>query len=132
VLPAWQRAAGERDILAGAALARELLAEDDAALEAWLDLLHAAPIDGVLDLKPLAGKPRALLRRALHRWLLALRDPVDLSRQGFTALLAAIEVAKWARHSLGTKGFAVIRSGRLVFERQKGAQNARRIPRRLN
>jgi len=39
VLPRWERASG-RDALSGAALSRELLEEDDRALEAWVDLLR--------------------------------------------------------------------------------------------
>lgn len=113
VVPAWTKASG-RDALAGAALTRERLEEDDVALEAWLDELK--PLRGrQLDLARLAGKPRAILRRALHRWLLAVRPSTDLSRQGFDQLLAALEREKDTRFSLGTKGFAVLRRGRLGF-----------------
>lgn len=115
VLPAWAKAAG-RDALAGAALSRERIEEDDAALEAWLDDL--APLRGrVLDLTRLASKPRALWRRALHRWLLAVKVDTDLSRQGFEQLLAAIERRRDTRFSLGTSAFAVVRDGRLFLRR---------------
>jgi tRNA(Ile)-lysidine synthase len=121
VLPAWRRASGDRDILAGAARARELLDEDDAALRQWLH--EIAPWHGrgnkVLDLGRLAGLPRALLRRALHSWLLAQPKAGRLSRPGFEALLVAVENARPTRQSLGVKGFAVIRRGRLEFERLK-------------
>ncbi len=116
VLGAWTKAAG-RDALAGAALARELLDEDDAALEAWLDELKPLDRRGRLDLVMLAGKPRGLVRRALHRWLLAVRPDTDLSRQGFNQLLAAVARGRDTRFSLGTKGFAVVQSGRLVFRK---------------
>ena len=116
VLPAWERAA-QRDALAGAALARELLEEDDTALEAWLGQIQPLAADGSLHLKKLAGQPRALVRRALHRWLLAQPRAGDLARQGFVALLAAVERGTATRHSLGREGFAVIRSGVLRFER---------------
>ncbi len=113
VVPAWQKAA-ERDALAGAALARELLEEDDTALEAWLDRL--APLKrGVLDLRVLADVPQAVVRRALHRWMLAVRPETDLSRQGFELLLAAVGRGKATRFSLGRSGFAVIRQGKLAF-----------------
>lgn len=115
VLPAWQAAAG-RDALAGAALARELLEEDDAGLEAWLERL--APLKrGVLDVRTLAGMPRAVTRRALHRWLLAVRPVTDLSRQGFELLLAAVERGTATRFSLGCAGFAVIRQGKLTYHK---------------
>jgi tRNA(Ile)-lysidine synthase len=113
VLPAWA-AAAQRDALAGAALARERLEEDDEALGAWLDELR--PLRrGALDLGRLAGKPRALLRRALHRWLQSQAQAGELARQGFEALLAAVAAGRPTRQSLGSKGFAVIRRNRLTF-----------------
>ncbi|MDI1250263.1 MAG: tRNA lysidine(34) synthetase TilS [Lacunisphaera sp.] len=115
VLPAWAKAAG-RDALAGAALARERLEEDDQALELWLETLAPLGRDRQLDLRMLTGMPRAIMRRALHRWLLAQRQPSDLSRQGFEILLAAVERGGPTRFSLGTRGFAVIRRGRLAFQ----------------
>ncbi|NBR09964.1 MAG: tRNA(Ile)-lysidine synthetase, partial [Opitutaceae bacterium] len=45
--------------------------------------------------------------------LLAQKRPADLSRQGFEALLAAVERGQPTRFSLGTKSFAVIREGKL-------------------
>jgi tRNA(Ile)-lysidine synthase len=115
VLPAWRRAAG-RDALAGAALARELLEEDDVAMETLLDQL--APLkQGVLDVKAVAGMPRAVVRRALHRWLLAARPDTDLSRQGFELLLTAVERGQATRFSLGRTDFAVIRQGKLTLRR---------------
>lgn len=116
VLPAWAKAAG-RDALAGAALSRERLEEDDQALEQWLDSLAPLGRGRRLDLAKLAGMPRAVTRRALHRWLLAQRQPTDLSRQGFEVLLAAVERGRPTRFSLGSKGFAVIRQGKLAFRR---------------
>ncbi|HKB56935.1 MAG TPA: tRNA lysidine(34) synthetase TilS, partial [Lacunisphaera sp.] len=99
VLPAWIKAAG-RDALAGAALSRERLEEDEQALEAWVDEL--APLDRTkrLNLRALAGMPRAVTRRALHRWLLAQKQPSNLSRQGFEVLLAVVERGWPTRFSL--------------------------------
>lgn len=115
VLPAWQKAA-ERDAQAGAALARELLEEDDSALEAWLDRL--APLKrGVMEVRLLGGVPRAVVRRALHRWMMAVRPETDLSRQGFELLLDAVVRGTATRFSLGRRGFAVIRQGKLSFKR---------------
>lgn len=115
VLPAWLNAA-QRDARAGAALTRELLEEDDMALEFWLDRL--APLKrGVLDVRALVGVPQAVVRRALHRWILAARPKTDLSRQGFELLLAAVRRGKSTRFSLGATGFAVIRQGKLAFKK---------------
>jgi tRNA(Ile)-lysidine synthase len=115
VVPAWAKAA-ERDVLAGAARARELLEEDDAALEAWLDELAPLGRDGTLALRPMIGKPRAVVRRALHRWLRGQRHAGELSRQAFDALLTTVTAGKSTRHSLGVKGFAVTKGGFLRFE----------------
>lgn len=115
VVPAWTKVAG-RDALAGAALARERLEEDDAALEDWLDEL--APLRGrTLDLSRLAERPVALWRRALHRWLLANQPATDLSRQGFDQLLAAIRRGRDTKFSLGSSAFAVVRAGKLSLRR---------------
>jgi tRNA(Ile)-lysidine synthase len=117
VLPAWRRAAAGRDALAGAALARERLEEDDTALEAWLDELDPLRDDGSLDLRRLAGKPRAVRRRALHRWLLAQRPVPDIARAGFEGLLAAVEAGRPTRLSIGTGRLAAIRGNRLTIEK---------------
>ena len=115
VVPAWHKAAA-RDAIGGAALARALLEEDDTALEAWLDRL--APLKrGMLDLHVLADAPRAVARRALHRWFLAVRPQTDLSRQGFELLLEAVIRGTATRFSLGRSGFAVIRNGKLAFRK---------------
>ena len=115
VVPAWQKAAG-RDARSGASLSRELLEEDDTALEIWLDRL--APLRrGVLDLRVLADVPRGVVRRALHRWMLSVRPETDLSRQGFDLLLAAVTRGTATRFSLGRSGFAVIRNGKLAFRK---------------
>ncbi len=113
VLPAWQEAAG-RDAMAGAAWSRELLEEDDSALEHWVDRLAVVGRGG-LQVEKLAGLPRAVVRRALHRWLVAVRPDTDLSRQGFAQLLAKVEAGSDTRFSLGRAGFAVIRRGKLVY-----------------
>jgi tRNA(Ile)-lysidine synthase len=52
----------------------------------------------------------------LHRWLLAVPDTGDLSRQGFEQLLALVERGVATRFSLGRSGFAFIRRGRLAYE----------------
>jgi tRNA(Ile)-lysidine synthase len=115
VLPAWQKAAG-RDVVAGAALARERLEEDDSALEAWVEELRPWGRAGALNLAVFRNRPRALARRALHRWLLAQPLAGELSRQGFEDLLTAAIAGQRTRRSLGRNGFAVIRSGALRFE----------------
>lgn len=118
VLPAWQKATG-RDAVAGAALARELLEEDDSAIEAWLDELRPFGPGRSLETGRLAKCPRALVRRALRRWLALQPQAGELARQGFEDLLAVVLAGRPARRSLGSEGFAVIRGGRLRFERTR-------------
>ncbi|MDB6094831.1 MAG: tRNA(Ile)-lysidine synthetase [Verrucomicrobia bacterium] len=114
VLPAWEQAA-QRDALAGAARSRELLEDDDSALEAWLAEIEPMAKDGSLNLKRIHGKPRALVRRALHRWLLAQRRTFHLSRQAFDSLLGSVMRGSPTRQSLGAESFAVIEKSRLRF-----------------
>lgn len=115
VIPVWIESAG-RDAVAGAARSRSLLDEDDVALDALTDLAQAIDSRRRLVLARLAGKPRALWRRSLHRWLRLHPRAGELSRQAFDALLAATERGRPTRHSLGREGFAVLRDGILTFE----------------
>lgn len=110
ILPAWTEVS-RRDALAGAARSRTLLEEDEAALEGWVDRL--APLDSRrgLVLAKLAGEPRAIVRRALHRWIVAQRRPIAISSQAFEALLTAVEVGRPTRHSLGLACFGEISGG---------------------
>lgn len=112
VLPGWRRASG-RDALAGAAYSRELLEEDDSALEEWVAARSALTPGGALRLNRVEGCPRAVVRRALHHWLLRQPPGCKLSRRGFESLLAAVLLGAPGRQSLGAKGFAVIR-GKLL------------------
>ncbi|HVU15626.1 MAG TPA: tRNA lysidine(34) synthetase TilS [Candidatus Didemnitutus sp.] len=115
VIPAWQRAAG-RNAVAGAALARERLQEDDEALEQWL--AQHRPLSGrILSVSRLKGLPMALWRRALHHWLAVVRPETDLSRRGFDALLAVLRSGRDSRFSLGAKGFAILKRGSLSFKK---------------
>jgi tRNA(Ile)-lysidine synthase len=117
VLPRWLKS-DTRDILGGIALARERLEEDDNALEAWVDRTKA--LQGkTLRLDDLAGAPRAVWRRALHRWLLAVKAETDLSRQGFDRLLTITEAARPTRFSLGANAFAVIKGKKLRLQRSR-------------
>lgn len=117
VLPAWCRAAG-RDALAGAALSRQLIDDDDAALDAWVEELAPVTAKGALSLRRLAGKPRALVRRALHRWLAGCDGAGELSRQAFTSLLDDVMQARVTRHSIGAGVFARIGRRFVVCERR--------------
>lgn len=114
VLPRWQGNA-PFDVLAGAAASRELLEEDDEALGVWLRELLPEPVAGKpLDLQPLAGKPRALLRRALHEWLLREGLSGRLAKPAFERLLLVAEKGEELKMSAGTGAFIEIRDRRLL------------------
>jgi len=115
VVPAWRAANGDRDALSGAALSRELIEEDDEALEAWANQIGAVTKTGALNLLRLARCPRAVVRRVLHRWLLVTVPGVHLSRPAVTALLSDMERSRQTRHSLGREGFVEIRKRRMMF-----------------
>ncbi len=117
VVRRWATASGDRDALAGAARARALLEEDDAALDAWAADLAAIGRRGELELAGLAGKPRAVLRRVLHRWVSVQRRKIDISSQAFEALLNALIAGRATRHSLGRGIFGEIADGVLRLAR---------------
>jgi tRNA(Ile)-lysidine synthase len=128
VLPAWVRAAG-RDAVAGAARSREILEEDESALEMWTDRSAVIDRQGNLHLAPLQGLPRAIWRRALHRWL-GQFPTIAVSRQAVDALLAALERGADTRHSLGPRCFARLHRGSLRLERE--SRKPRNFQRRVN
>ena len=119
LLPAWRACAAEpgREALAGLALTRDLLEEDDAALEVWAERATRINSHGALALAPLRELPRAVLRRVVHRWLAQAPVRTDLNRHGFNALLDLVAARRTgARHSLGAAHFARITRTRLVCE----------------
>ncbi len=116
VLPKLEEASG-RNVVEAAGRTRRLLEEDDAALEAWLrDVVPEIP-RGPLALAALNGRPRALWRRAIHKWLTVngLSDAVGAS--AFELLLEAAAASR--TFQLGVKdGFAAVEANVLHF-RQK-------------
>jgi tRNA(Ile)-lysidine synthetase, N-terminal domain len=119
LLPAWREAAAEpgRDALAGLALSRDLLEEDDQALEVWAERATRVDAKGRLALAPLRRLPRAVLRRVIRRWLAKFPLKTDLNRKGFNGLLDLIvSGAPGARHSLGAAHFVRITRTRVCCE----------------
>lgn len=110
VLPVWSEAAGGRDALAGIALSRDLLEDDDTALDTWAARVTRIDARGSLALRPLRGLPRAVLRRVIHRWLAQTPVKTDLNRNGFNGLLKLVQAGRTGtRHSLGAGHFALRR-----------------------
>ena len=119
LLPAWRAYAAEsgRDAQAGLALTRDLLEEDDAALELWTERAIRIDPRGALALAPLRELPRAVLRRVVRRWLDSTPAHTDLNRHGFNALLDMVIADRpGTRHSLGAAHFVRITRTRLVCE----------------
>ncbi len=115
LIPAWRAAADPgRDALAGLVLSRDLLEEDDVALEEWAGRAFRLDARGGLALRALRTLPRAVLRRVMHRWLAATPARTDLNRLGFNALLDLVAKGRTgAKHSLGRGHFALITRTRL-------------------
>ncbi|MBE2214882.1 MAG: tRNA lysidine(34) synthetase TilS, partial [Opitutaceae bacterium] len=102
VVPALRAAAG-RDLATGFLAAREALDDDDTALEAWLD--EIADPAGARRWAALAGRPRALARRAVHRWLRSAGVADDLGRTAVDALIETVAEGGRLRLSAGTGRF---------------------------
>lgn len=116
VVPAWLQAAGP-SALAGMALTRGWLEDDDSALESWLDELGIQKTVTTLPLALLAGKPRALRRRALRRW----RGSEGLAGAGFELLVQLSEEGV-GQMSIGD-GYASIEDGILIWKDQVGEKS---------
>ncbi len=117
VLPVLERAAPTSP-LPGFELSRQLLEEDATALNAWVDSLYDSfPGEGeALPLHPLRGKPKAIWRRVLHRWLNAQDLGGVFSGEGIEELLYQMRHADpetKIRRSAGAADFIVIQGGRL-------------------
>ena len=82
VVRGWVRAS-ERDALAGAALSRELLEEDDRALEAWVDVTGCLGEDGSLWASQLAGQAQGRPSKGAPPLAPGPGEGRGSSRQGF-------------------------------------------------
>ncbi|HLP03379.1 MAG TPA: tRNA lysidine(34) synthetase TilS, partial [Opitutaceae bacterium] len=104
VIPAWA-AAAPADLGAAVARSRELLEEDDDALEAWVDRVLPQPLGGALSLAELRVVPMAITRRALRRWLLARGIGEEFGRAAFVELLGAVREGRAWKTSAGAERF---------------------------
>ncbi|MFT3831295.1 MAG: tRNA lysidine(34) synthetase TilS [Opitutaceae bacterium] len=104
VIPTWA-AAASTDLGAAVARSRELLEEDDDALEAWAGRVLPLPLGDTLPLAELRAVPAAITRRALRRWLLARGIGEELGRAAFEELLGAVREGRVYRTSAGLARF---------------------------
>ncbi|MDR2862752.1 MAG: tRNA lysidine(34) synthetase TilS [Puniceicoccales bacterium] len=120
VAPQWVAAQGA-PVSPGVLRSRRLLAEDNEALEAWVDVLWphvaAAEAPGVFDWSPLAGLPPSIHRRTLWRVLAAAGiAPENFSAPAADTLVEALTAGRSGRWS-ADGGWLVFESasGKLVF-----------------
>ncbi len=104
VIPPWRESAPE-ELSAAVARARELLEEDDDALEAWVDRVLPRPLGGELPVAGLREFPVAITRRALRRWLLAQGIGEAFGRAAFAELLGAVREGRRWKASVGAERF---------------------------
>jgi tRNA(Ile)-lysidine synthase len=104
VVPAWA-ASSPADLGAAVAWSRALLEEEDDALEQWVDQVLPSSLSCTLPLAQLQSAPRAVARRALHRWLGALGQGAVLGRSSFEKLLDLVVAGVPARLSCGEANF---------------------------
>jgi len=122
VLPALKDASPTR-LLPNVLHTRSLLEEDDAALEAWVDTLFKdLSFEGPLDVRALEGKPTALCRRVLYRWLHAHQR--SLTRVLFEKILRALDNRDSGMWSVGSGALVVINEGTLSLEVTQDAHPA--------
>jgi tRNA(Ile)-lysidine synthase len=116
VLPAL-RAASPSDALEGFAASRTQLEEDDEALNRWARELAAEPRAGQpFDVSSLRGRPVAVVRRALHGWLVAEALNDVLARPAVARIVEAVISGAELRSSVGARGWIALRQGRLLVE----------------
>lgn len=119
VIPEWE-AASLADLWKGVEKSRGLLEEDDIALEKWLEqTLDSSQIKKYqpFGIQVLIGKPKALYRRFLHKWL----QVMDLSRffnsVSFDILLEKIFCGKNFQIHAGSLFLIILQEGVLNLEK---------------
>lgn len=114
VIPEIMRAS-EQDALAGFGRSRSQLQEDDEALESWLEsVLPESLLSETTDFALLAGLPRALLRRAIHRWIAVHVPGQSLSRRATEMLIEAISKQRDLSMSAGRERLITVSGTKLA------------------
>lgn len=104
VIPALE-AASPSSFLDAAGTSRELLEEDDDALEAWADRVAPDRAANPLPTVPLGEYPRAVARRVLQRWVLAHGGENVFERTAFSEVLDDVRAGVAFRRSAGPDAF---------------------------
>ncbi len=118
VAPEWKRLAGP-DPLAGAIRTRQLLQEDDDALEHWAEreLARVAPGTDGENWLIASALPRAVTRRMTHRWLLQSGLHHALSARAVDRLVDHLAAGTPTTMSVA-HGFLEFRAGKLTHLRR--------------
>lgn len=118
VIPDWV-SSSTGDLWKGIERSRDLLQEDDDALENWLEnVFNPAPIAHGLPLNIglLSGLPKALYRRALHQWLQLNGVSKHFNAASFSLLLTHLIESKSFRMNAGENYFMISSNNTLSLE----------------
>lgn len=118
VVPEWE-AAAPWSIWGGLSKTRELLEEDDDALEYWVQSLfpNLSAKTHILDLKPLHNKPKSLYRRVIWKWFLSHNLVDSFNAHSFEILLTALMHQTFAKLSVGNAHFLSFENNQLLLEK---------------
>tara|TARA_Y100000588_G_scaffold394550_2_gene515662 strand:- start:9236 stop:10495 length:1260 start_codon:yes stop_codon:yes gene_type:complete len=114
------RGASPQDAIKGAGRTRELLEEDDEALNWWLNSMVGGVREGrIFDLSPLRCKPRALIRRAVESFLWTNEVRPILGRHQVEKLIQAAIEGDLLRLEVGKEVVVLTKKCQLVIEERK-------------
>ncbi|MGH8019357.1 MAG: tRNA lysidine(34) synthetase TilS, partial [Opitutaceae bacterium] len=110
--------ASPSDALAGFAASRSQLEEDDLALDAWLtEIAGRREILDTATFARLKGRPRALVRRAVQRWLVANDLAASLEKSSVERMIQAVEAGSDLALNAGRNRRVSIKKGRPAIVR---------------
>lgn len=119
VIPEWEAACIE-DLWKGVGRSRELLEEDDIALEEWLQsIVNFSQLNegDALLVSAFAGKPKALYRRILHKWLQINNISKHFNSVSFEKLLEKIFIKEDFQINAGSAYKIIFQEGKLNLEK---------------
>ena len=111
VIPALEEQA-DRDVMGGFSRSRMILEEDNEALDFWVDQLIFDQNDSI-NLHLLSGKPKALYRRSIHKFLINNGLNNSMSAKALDEFLEKIFLGESARMSIGGDRWVVF-DGKLL------------------
>ncbi|MBL4575233.1 MAG: tRNA lysidine(34) synthetase TilS [Opitutaceae bacterium] len=105
VIPAWE-VASPQDLFDGLSTSRQILEDEDEALNEWLfELVGKIDPEEPLDLGLLKDKPKALYRRALQVWIGSLKQGGALGRLAVEELIQKMMNGRKGQQSFGSSSF---------------------------